>query len=61
MKNRGFAVTTMVYASIVLLSVIMFTVLAVVRSEYDNQRTFVEDVNKNLTNCMFGGRCQNEK
>lgn len=60
MKERGFAVTTMVYASIVLLSVIMFTVLAVVKAEYDNQRTFVEDINKDLTTCIFGGKCLNE-
>lgn len=57
MNKKGFAVTSMVYAAIILLSVIMFTVLAIVKSEYANQRDFVENINKNLTQCIGGGGC----
>lgn len=54
-NKKGFAVTTMVYASVVLLAVIVFTVLAIVKTEYSNQKEFVEQVNKNLTECLEGG------
>ncbi len=57
MNKRGFAVTTMVYAAVILLSITMFTVLAIVREEYGNQREFVEDVNRTLTQCLGGGGC----
>ena len=52
MNNKGFAVTSMVYAAIILLSITMFTVLAIVKTEYTNQKDFVEDINKNLTQCI---------
>ena len=32
MNNKGFAVTSMVYAAIILLSITMFTVLAIVKT-----------------------------
>ncbi len=57
MNNKGFAVTTMVYASIILLSLVMFTVLGIVRNEYNNQKNFVDDVNNNLTECLGRGGC----
>lgn len=57
MNNKGFAVTSMVYAAIILLSITMFTVLAIVKTEYTNQKDFVEDINKNLTQCIGGGGC----
>lgn len=57
MNNKGFAVTSMVYAIIILLSITMFMVLAIVRNEYDNQKKYVEDVNKSLTQCIGRGDC----
>lgn len=57
MKNKGFAVTSMVYAAIILLSMTMFTVLAIVKSQYTDQKEFVEDINKNLTQCIVGSGC----
>lgn len=42
MNNRGFAVTSMVYAIIILLSITMFMVLAIVRNEYDNQKNMLK-------------------
>lgn len=57
MNNKGFAVTSMVYAAIILLSITMFAVLTIMKSEYTNQKEFVEDINKNLTQCIGGGGC----
>lgn len=57
MNNRGFAVTSMVYAIIILLSITMFMVLTIVRNEYDNQKKYVEDVNNSLTQCIGRGDC----
>lgn len=57
MNNKGFAVTSMVYAAIILLSITMFAVLTIMKSEYTNQKDFVEDINKNLTQCIGGGGC----
>lgn len=57
MNNKGFAVTSMVYAAIILLSMTMFTILAIVKSQYTDQKEFVEDINKNLTQCIVGSGC----
>lgn len=57
MNSRGFAVTTMVYASVILLAIVMFSVLAIVRSEYSNQRDFIEDINLALNSCLESGDC----
>lgn len=57
MNNKGFAVTSMVYAAIILLSITMFAVLTIMKSEYTNQKEFVEDINKNLTQCIGGDGC----
>lgn len=57
MNNKGFAVTSMVYAAIILLSLVMFTVLSIVKNEYTNQKDFVEDINRNLTQCIGSGEC----
>ena len=57
MNNKGFAVTSMVYAAIILLSMTMFAVLAIVKSQYTDQKEFVEDINKNLTQCIVGSGC----
>ena len=58
MNNKGFAITSMVYAVIILLSITMFTVLAIEKKEYDNQKNYVEDINNTLTKCIGRGECQ---
>ena len=57
MNNKAFAVTSMVYTAIILLSMIMFTILFIVDTEYTNQKEFVEEVNKDLTKCIVRGDC----
>lgn len=60
MNNKGFAITSMVYAVIILLSITMFTVLAIEKKEYDNQKNYVEDINNTLTECIGKGECTYE-
>ena len=60
LNNKGFAITSMVYAVIILLSITMFTVLAIEKKEYDNQKNYVEDINNTLTKCIGRGECTYE-
>lgn len=57
MNNKGFAVTTMVYAAIVLFSLVMITILGIERNKYVNQRDYVENINQELGSCLRRGDC----
>ena len=57
MNNKGFAVTTMVYAAILLFSLVMFAVLGIEKNKYINQRDYVDEINVELGNCLSGGKC----
>ena len=57
MNNRGFAVTTIVYTVLVLLSLVMLFTLGILKSEYDNQKTFINDINDELTECLNQNKC----
>ena len=57
MDNKGFAISTIIYTSIVLLSLVMFTTLAIERNKYINQKDFANDINKNLSTCLKEGTC----
>ncbi len=57
MNNKGFAVTTIVYSIILLLALIMFTSIAVVKGQYENQKEFVDDINESLTECLSENNC----
>jgi hypothetical protein len=57
MNNKGFAVTTMVYAAILLFSLVMFAVLGIEKNKYVNQRDYVDEINIELNNCLSGGKC----
>ena len=57
MNKKGFAITTMVYASVALLAILIFTILAIVSAEYTDQKDFVDQINRNLTTCLGGGEC----
>ena len=74
MNNRGFAITTVVYSILMLLSISMFLVLGVMRNNYNNEKTFMNDINDDLNGCLnnycsclnstdkvsFNGVCNNE-
>ena len=57
MNNKGFAISTIIYTSIVLLSLVMFTILAIEKNKYVNQKELVNDVNNNLSVCLKEGTC----
>lgn len=57
MNNKGFAVVTMVYAAILLFSLVMFAALGIEKNKYVNQRDYVEEINSELGNCLTGGKC----
>ena len=58
MNNKGFAVTTIVYASVILLAAVMMTTIEIVRHDYIDSRDYVDEINKALTECMSGGGCK---
>ena len=57
MNNKGFAITTMVYAAILLFSLVMLAALGVEKNKYVNQRDYVDNINAELGNCLSGGKC----
>lgn len=56
MNNKGFAITTVVYSIIILLSVIMLLSLAIVKTEYSDQKDFINEVRTQLNNTLNGGK-----
>ena len=58
MNNKGFAVTTIIYASVILLAILMLTTLEIVKNDYVDTRSYVEGINDTLTDCMSGGGCK---
>lgn len=52
MNNKGFAITTIVYSILLLLSLSMFLVFGVLRNNYDNEKTFINDINDELNTCL---------
>ncbi len=55
MNNKGFAITTVVYSIIILLSLIMLIALAIVKNEYSDQKEFVDEVRTSLNNYINSG------
>lgn len=52
MNNKGFAITTVVYSIIILLSLIMLMSLAIVKNEYTDQKEFINEVRTNLNSYL---------
>ena len=46
MNNKGFAITTMIYALVILLTISMFVVLDIMDNDYKDNKQLVEDVQK---------------
>lgn len=49
--------TTFVYASVVLLSIVVLTTLAVTSSSYSNRKDLITKIDNNLTECLGRGEC----
>ena len=52
-NNKGFAVTTVVYSILILLTLFMFMVLALYRNTYKNQKEFITDVKNELNDYLI--------
>ena len=57
MNKKGFAVTTMVYSAIILLSLVMFSVLAIEKNKYTDQKERNLAIEQKLNNCMRKEEC----
>ena len=57
MNNKGMAISTMIYASVILLSIVILTTLAVTSSSYTNKADLVNKIDKNLDECLGRGEC----
>lgn len=57
MNNKGFAITTIIYSVILLLSISTLLVLAIVKSEYRNQRDYISEIDQELEECLEEGTC----
>lgn len=55
MNNKGFAITTVVYSIIILLSLVMFIALAIVKDEYSDQKDFINEVRTQLNEHLSQG------
>ena len=57
MNNKGMAISTMIYASAILLSVVILTTLAVTSSSYINKEDLINKIDENLNECIGRGEC----
>ena len=54
MNNKGMAITTIIYSIILLLSLSMFLVLGILRSEYTNDKQYIADLREELNDLLKG-------
>ena len=54
MNKKGMAITTVIYSIILLLSLCMFLVLGILRSEYTNDKQYILDLREELNNLLKG-------
>ncbi len=54
-NNKGFAITTMVYALVILLSMSMFLVLNIMDNNYNDNKKLVNEVQEELDECLKTG------
>ena len=54
MNNKGMAITTVIYSIILLLSLCMFLVLGILRSEYTNDKQYILDLREELNDWLKG-------
>lgn len=57
MNNKGFAITTMVYALVILLSMSMLIVLNIMDNNYNDNKKLINDVQEELDECLTNAKC----
>ena len=58
LSNRGFAITTVIYSLLFLLSSTMFLVFSILRNEYNTEKTFFEDIKDDMNYCLTNNTCE---
>lgn len=57
MNNKGMAITTMIYAAVILFAIVILTTLAVTSASYTNKHDLIDRIDSNLTECLGRGDC----
>lgn len=57
MNNRGFAISTIIYGLLILSSAILFLLLGTMSFTREENRDFVEEIEKELNECVWEGTC----
>lgn len=57
MNNKGFAITTIVYAIVILIALLAFSIVTIMKNDYLNQKDLINDINKELNKCLIEARC----
>ena len=61
MNNKGMAITTIIYSIILLLSLCIFIVLGILRTQYSNEKQYITDLREELNDCLKDNNCYKEK
>lgn len=57
MNNKGMAMTTMIYLSVILFSLLLITTLSVVSTSYTNKHDLIKKTSIKLNECIGRGDC----
>ncbi len=57
MNNKGMAMTTMIYLTIILFSLLLITTLSIVSTSYTNKHDLIKKTNIKLNECIGRGEC----
>ena len=57
MKDKGFAITTVIYSIVLLITLVAVMILGLLKAEYSDQKDYIRDINEELTECLQNKTC----
>lgn len=57
MNNKGFAISTVLYSLIILMSLLLFLLIGTMSFSRDNGSQLVEQIEQELNECVWQGTC----
>lgn len=57
MNNKGFAISTVLYGLVILMSLLLFLLLGTMSFSRDNNSKLVEQIEEELNECVWQGTC----
>lgn len=57
MNNKGFAISTVLYGLVILMSLLLFLLLGTMSFSRDNNSKLVEQIEEELNDCVWQGTC----